>query len=131
MEALSRALLASAGPTGNVPAGLFEGEIAKGVYVVDIGKSHGEDYEKVGTLACLWICFALCIGLLCFYAYHTWRATCGWEEIYVASIERAPPRPRCPRRRAAAAGAPAAAASPHHCPPARALRSVTGASGCL
>lgn len=35
--------------------------------------------------------FAISVSIapLLFYAWHTWKATCGWEEIYVCSVELA------------------------------------------
>jgi hypothetical protein len=40
-------------------------------------------------MACSWSAFALSIILLLFYAYHSWKATVGWEEVYVCIVERA------------------------------------------
>jgi hypothetical protein len=34
-----------------------------------------------------WVAFALCVVSLIFYGYHAWKATVGWEEIYVVLVE--------------------------------------------
>nr|AHH02139.1 CnChR2 [synthetic construct] len=49
--------------------------------------SHGSDAEHQGALAMQWMAFALCIICLVFYAYHSWKATTGWEEVYVCVVE--------------------------------------------
>lgn len=49
--------------------------------------SHGTDAEHTMSLVCQWCAFAFSVILLMFYAYHTWKATCGWEEVYVVTIE--------------------------------------------
>nr|AHH02144.1 CsChR [synthetic construct] len=49
--------------------------------------SHGSKEEKTAFTVMQWIVFAVCIISLLFYAYQTWRATCGWEEVYVTIIE--------------------------------------------
>lgn len=41
------------------------------------------------------ITFALSALCLMFYGYQTWKSTCGWEEIYVATIEVRTPRKPC------------------------------------
>nr|AHH02098.1 protein 91 [synthetic construct] len=48
---------------------------------------YGHQWEQDFAMGCLWFCFALSIGILLFYAFENWRATCGWEEVYVCVIE--------------------------------------------
>lgn len=49
--------------------------------------SHGTDGELLGSRVCQWFAFSLCIVILVFYAYHSWKATTGWEEVYVCIVE--------------------------------------------
>nr|7C86_A Chain A, Sensory opsin A,Channelrhodopsin (ChR) chimera between ChR1 & ChR2 [Chlamydomonas reinhardtii]7E6X_A Chain A, Archaeal-type opsin 1,Archaeal-type opsin 2 [Chlamydomonas reinhardtii]7E6Y_A Chain A, Archaeal-type opsin 1,Archaeal-type opsin 2 [Chlamydomonas reinhardtii]7E6Z_A Chain A, Archaeal-type opsin 1,Archaeal-type opsin 2 [Chlamydomonas reinhardtii]7E70_A Chain A, Archaeal-type opsin 1,Archaeal-type opsin 2 [Chlamydomonas reinhardtii]7E71_A Chain A, Archaeal-type opsin 1,Archae len=50
-------------------------------------KSNGTNAEKLAANILQWITFALSALCLMFYGYQTWKSTCGWEEIYVATIE--------------------------------------------
>nr|QCB66177.1 putative channel rhodopsin [Haematococcus lacustris] len=50
-------------------------------------ESHGTKGEKTGVLVCQWFAFCACIIILMIYAYHTWKATSGWEEVYVCCVE--------------------------------------------
>lgn len=50
--------------------------------------TRGSSTEKAIANALQWFAFALCVIILCWYAYHSWKATCGWEEVYVCCIER-------------------------------------------
>nr|AHH02125.1 HdChR [synthetic construct] len=50
-------------------------------------KNKGTDEEMLGANICMWMAFAACLLCLSFYAYSTWRATCGWEEVYVCLVE--------------------------------------------
>ena len=87
--AAARGLLGASSNTVFPPGVSGPGEIAPNVWVVDLGSSHGPDYEFVGVRAIQWIAFAVSISILVFYAWHTWKATCGWEEVYVCAVERA------------------------------------------
>nr|AHH02115.1 protein 92 [synthetic construct] len=49
--------------------------------------SRGTDSEKLGMQICQWTAFAIAIFLLGFYAFSAWKATCGWEEVYVCLVE--------------------------------------------
>jgi len=50
-------------------------------------QSHGTDGARIAAVTCQWFAFATTILALCFYAYDTWKATTGWEEVYVCVIE--------------------------------------------
>nr|AGT48261.1 VCOMET [synthetic construct] len=50
-------------------------------------KSNGTNAEKLAANILQWVVFALSVACLGWYAYQAWRATCGWEEVYVALIE--------------------------------------------
>lgn len=41
-------------------------------------ESHGTWGQKLGALTSQWFAFAMCVCILIFYAYHTWKASCGW-----------------------------------------------------
>lgn len=49
--------------------------------------SRGSDIEKKIANGLQWFAFALSVLMLIYYAWSTWKATCGWEEVYVCSIE--------------------------------------------
>jgi hypothetical protein len=49
--------------------------------------SHGSDFEQKFSLGCQWLAFVISIAILIFYAWHSWVATTGWEEVYVCVIE--------------------------------------------
>nr|BDS00526.1 light-activated cation selective ion channel [synthetic construct] len=50
-------------------------------------RSRGTSIEKTIAITLQWVVFALSVACLGWYAYQAWRATCGWEEVYVALIE--------------------------------------------
>lgn len=64
------------------------GHVGEGVYCVPTKTFHGYKHEKLGAQIMLWMCFTVCIMCLLFYAYHSWKATTGWEEVYVCMVER-------------------------------------------
>nr|AER58217.1 channelopsin 1 [Chlamydomonas yellowstonensis] len=49
--------------------------------------SHGSSFEATFAHVCQWSIFAVCVLSLLWYAYQYWKATCGWEEVYVCCIE--------------------------------------------
>nr|AHH02107.1 CoChR [synthetic construct] len=49
--------------------------------------SLGSDTEQLVANILQWFAFGFSILILMFYAYQTWRATCGWEEVYVCCVE--------------------------------------------
>nr|AIE89247.2 CsChrimson [synthetic construct] len=49
--------------------------------------SRGTPGEKIGAQVCQWIAFSIAIALLTFYGFSAWKATCGWEEVYVCCVE--------------------------------------------
>nr|AHH02096.1 protein 85 [synthetic construct] len=49
--------------------------------------SHGSSFEATFAHVCQWSIFAVCILSLLWYAWQYWKATCGWEEVYVCCIE--------------------------------------------
>jgi hypothetical protein len=58
--------------------------------------SHGTAFEHKFSVGCQWFAFVFSILILVFYAWHSWKYTCGWEEVYVCVIEcelRASPGP--------------------------------------
>lgn len=61
---------------------------AAGVFCVNTYTYRGDKYEKEGAAVMLWMCFVVTILVLVFYAYHWWKASTGWEEVYVAVVER-------------------------------------------
>ncbi|GFR44466.1 hypothetical protein Agub_g5727 [Astrephomene gubernaculifera] len=50
-------------------------------------KSKGSDIEMKVANGLQWAAFALSVVILIFYAYETWKTTCGWEEVYVCCLE--------------------------------------------
>ena len=50
-------------------------------------ETRGSDVEQKAANALQWFAFALSIIILTWYAYAFWKATCGWEEVYVCTIE--------------------------------------------
>ncbi|GLC48444.1 hypothetical protein PLESTB_000098500 [Pleodorina starrii] len=50
-------------------------------------KSKGAPMEKKAANALQWAAFAFSVAVLVYYAYATWKTTCGWEEVYVCCIE--------------------------------------------
>ncbi|PNH09255.1 hypothetical protein TSOC_004141 [Tetrabaena socialis] len=50
-------------------------------------KSKGSHVEGLVANVLQWSAFGFSALILVFYAYQTWKATCGWEEIYVCAIE--------------------------------------------
>ena len=49
--------------------------------------SRGSQSEKKAVVALQFIALALAILILFFYGYSFFRATCGWEEVYVCCVE--------------------------------------------
>ncbi len=49
--------------------------------------SHGTEIEHSIALACQWFATVLCILSLAFYGWHSYKASMGWEEVYVCIIE--------------------------------------------
>nr|AHH02100.1 BsChR2 [synthetic construct] len=49
--------------------------------------SHGTKAEKTAMIACQWFAFGSAVLILLLYAWHTWKATSGWEEVYVCCVE--------------------------------------------
>nr|AER58218.2 channelopsin 2 [Chlamydomonas raudensis] len=49
--------------------------------------SHGSSGAKAASIAFQWLAFATAVIGLMFYAWDTWKATTGWEEVYVCTIE--------------------------------------------
>ncbi|GLC33099.1 hypothetical protein PLESTB_000370500 [Pleodorina starrii] len=49
--------------------------------------SRGTDLEKRAAQTLQWVTFGISVATLLWYAFQGWRATCGWEEVYVAIIE--------------------------------------------
>jgi hypothetical protein len=49
--------------------------------------NHGTPAETMMLKVMLWINFAVCAFLLAYYCYDYYKATCGWEEVYVCIIE--------------------------------------------
>nr|AHH02126.1 Chrimson [synthetic construct] len=68
-------------------------EATGGYLVVGVEKkqawlhSRGTPGEKIGAQVCQWIAFSIAIALLTFYGFSAWKATCGWEEVYVCCVE--------------------------------------------
>lgn len=85
LEPAARALLGGGGGGADGPP---LGEIYPNIFCVSTDTYHGEKYEKIGAQVMLWLCFSFCVMCLIFYAYHSWKATTGWEEVYVCVIER-------------------------------------------
>ena len=83
-ESVMRALLGASGGH-DAPAGAAH---ADDCYCIP-HMNHGSHFEHVFAMACSWSAFALSIILLIFYGYHSWKATVGWEEVYVCIVERA------------------------------------------
>nr|ABZ90902.1 channelrhodopsin-2 [Volvox carteri f. nagariensis]ABZ90903.1 channelrhodopsin-2 [Volvox carteri f. nagariensis] len=50
-------------------------------------KSKGSPVALKMANALQWAAFALSVIILIYYAYATWRTTCGWEEVYVCCVE--------------------------------------------
>ena len=48
-------------------------------------KDQGSSSEKTFQQVMNWICFAVCIVSLLWYAFNFWKATCGWEEVFIVS----------------------------------------------
>jgi hypothetical protein len=100
LDGAMRMLLGGAAPSGGSGGG------TQGVYTLnELGQecyciehiSHGSKFEKTMMLVCCWATFAISVAILLFYALHSWKATCGWEEVYVCVIECKSPRcsPKC------------------------------------
>nr|AHH02141.1 protein 116 [synthetic construct] len=49
--------------------------------------SLGTQSEKTAANALQWTAFGISVAMLIFYAYETWKATTGWEEVYVCGVE--------------------------------------------
>ncbi|GAX82612.1 hypothetical protein CEUSTIGMA_g10038.t1 [Chlamydomonas eustigma] len=49
--------------------------------------SHGTEGQRLGATVMQWTAFVLCVLILMFYTYHYWKATTGWEEVYVCLVE--------------------------------------------
>jgi hypothetical protein len=88
-DTIARVLLgaAAAGATG------LNGTDSKGAYGYKEDcfcipyLNHGTEFEQKFSLGCQWLAFVLSVALLIFYAWHSWVATTGWEEVYVCIIE--------------------------------------------
>ncbi|HFD31473.1 MAG TPA: hypothetical protein ENJ28_02000 [Gammaproteobacteria bacterium] len=50
-------------------------------------ESRGTNGAQTASNVLQWLAAGFSILLLMFYAYQTWKSTCGWEEIYVCAIE--------------------------------------------
>uniref|UniRef100_A0A7S3QU15 Channelopsin 1 n=1 Tax=Dunaliella tertiolecta TaxID=3047 RepID=A0A7S3QU15_DUNTE len=50
-------------------------------------KSHGTKNEEDAATVWAYIVFAICIIQLMYFAFAAWKATVGWEEVYVATVE--------------------------------------------
>nr|AHH02134.1 protein 124 [synthetic construct] len=50
-------------------------------------KSRGSTIEQKIANALQWFAFGLSVLILIYYAYATWKTTCGWEEVYVCCVE--------------------------------------------
>ncbi|PNH09251.1 Sensory rhodopsin-1 [Tetrabaena socialis] len=50
-------------------------------------QSRGSRLESQVAGGLQWFAFAFSLSILAYYAYHAWRATCGWEEVYVCCVE--------------------------------------------
>ncbi|GLI59719.1 hypothetical protein VaNZ11_001663 [Volvox africanus] len=50
-------------------------------------KSKGSNVELKIANALQWAAFAFSVLILGYYAYATWKTTCGWEEVYVCCVE--------------------------------------------
>nr|AHH02148.1 protein 125 [synthetic construct] len=48
---------------------------------------HGSETEKKVLRGFQWVAFAFSLGVLAYYAYNSWKATTGWEEVYVCIVE--------------------------------------------
>lgn len=83
-DTISRVLLgAAAAATGN---GTYDGGYPDDCFCIP-HLSHGSDFEKKFSIGCQWLAFVLSVLILIFYAWHSWVATTGWEEVYVCIIE--------------------------------------------
>ena len=90
VDTVARALLgAAAAATGNGTHG-DDGAHADDCFCI-AHINHGTDFEQKFSVGCQWTAFVVSIGILAFYAWHSWKYTCGWEEVYVCIIECKPP----------------------------------------
>ena len=56
----------------------------------------GPMWEQVFARSLQWFTVTLSAAFLVYYVYSTWQATCGWEELYVCSVECKLPRQNSP-----------------------------------
>nr|AHH02135.1 protein 122 [synthetic construct] len=54
---------------------------------LDWHQDLGGHAENIVNNVVQWLCFGLSIANLAYFAWSTFRATCGWEEVYVCSVE--------------------------------------------
>ena len=95
-DTIARTLLGAAGAAGNATDDYHADTCFCVPYL-----SHGSDFEHKFAVACQWFAFVVSILILAFYAWHSWKYTCGWEEVYVCCIE-CESRASCRSRDAAA-----------------------------
>lgn len=57
--------------------------------------NFGALWEQKFAIGLVWSTIISSIALFVFYIYQTYRATCGWEEMYVCTAESAPSPSTC------------------------------------
>lgn len=112
LDGFMRTLLGGAAPSAGGSGGGTQGvytlnELGQECYCID-HLVHGTKFEKTMMLVCCWATFAISVAILIFYAFHSWKATCGWEEVYVCIVE-------CEHRRYARNGINVLPSQAHGC----------------
>jgi hypothetical protein len=90
-EATIRALLSTAAahtPTAATETSNATEAVAAASHGCFPHHAHGTELQHKIAIALQWTTVVIAISQLMFYGWHSFKATTGWEEVYVCVIER-------------------------------------------